>query len=129
MPLVTPTQAIALTGRSKASFYKDIAAGKVSKTVKDGKSFFDTSELVRAYGELRDPDGKKKEEPGVSSQELINLKNNEIALLRELVKAKDEHIESLREALLRLEYRQSEPVQENVSTEKKGFLGFFGRKV
>lgn len=131
MPLVTPTEAIRLSGRSKASFYKDVASGKVSKTVQDGKSFFDTSELVRAYGELKKPEAEKNNIPSESFESAISSKDREIELLRRLLDEKDSHIASLKDAMKLLEYRQSQNVQSETTSETApkagGFKSWFRR--
>lgn len=43
-----------LTGRSRSQLYRDMAKGLVSyRTGKDDRREFETSELIRVYGELR----------------------------------------------------------------------------
>lgn len=43
-----------MTGRSRSQFYRDMRAGLVSyRTGQDGRREFETSELIRAYGELK----------------------------------------------------------------------------
>ena len=42
-----------MTGRSRSQFYRDMRAGLISyRTGRDGRQEFETSELIRAYGEL-----------------------------------------------------------------------------
>lgn len=109
MALVTPTEAIRLTGRSKAAFYKDVKAGRVSKTLKDNKTFFDTSELVRVYGELKSTGlvEQSKETAQVDESRLVAMKQ-EIELLRALITEKDSHISSLKDSLRLLEYSKKD---------------------
>ncbi|MGP1047296.1 entry exclusion protein 1, partial [Serratia sp. CY55921] len=46
-------QAQALTGKSRRTLYRDMAAGRVSwRTSADGKRELETTELLRVYGEL-----------------------------------------------------------------------------
>ncbi len=50
-------QAQALTGKSRRTLYRDMAAGRVSwRSNADGKRELETTELLRVYGELQ-PDG------------------------------------------------------------------------
>jgi hypothetical protein len=57
MALVTISQAAKLVRRGRASIYRDIEKGIVSKTVTpSGESGIETSELIRAYGRLYLPD-------------------------------------------------------------------------
>lgn len=123
MALVTPTEAIRLTGRSKAAFYKDVKAGRVSKTMKDGKTFYDTSELVRAYGELKNtglaqPSAKTARE----DDERLAAMRQEIELLRALLAEKDSHISSLKDSLRLLEYSKKDE-SPSVSRETKQETG------
>lgn len=51
----TLNEAVKLTGRSRRSIYRDMATGLVSYGVDaSGNRQFDTSELMRAYGALKD---------------------------------------------------------------------------
>lgn len=133
MALVTPTEAIRLTGRSKAAFYKDVQAGRVSKTIKNNKTFFETSELLRAYGELKTENlTASKAEEQKDAARLAQMQH-EIELLRALLTEKDAHISSLKDTLRLLEYsrnEQSQVVQDETSdktkSKRKGLLGWFG---
>ncbi|EFC3470131.1 entry exclusion protein 1 [Escherichia coli] len=50
----TLRDALKMTGRSRSQFYRDMRAGLVSyRTSQDGRREFETSELIRAYGELK----------------------------------------------------------------------------
>lgn len=133
MALVTPTEAIRLTGRSKAAFYKDVQAGRVSKTIKNNKTFFETSELLRAYGELKTENlTASKFEEQKDAARLAQMQH-EIELLRALLTEKDAHISSLKDTLRLLEYSRNEQSQvvqdetaEKTKSKKRGFLGWFG---
>lgn len=53
MAFVTITEAAKLVRRSRRTLYRDIDAGRLSKTVNaDGGASIDTAELLRAYGSL-----------------------------------------------------------------------------
>ncbi len=54
MALISKTEAAKQVGVSRPTFYRHIKQGKVSVTEnKDGSESVDTSELIRAYGELK----------------------------------------------------------------------------
>jgi protein subunit release factor A len=133
MARVTPTEAIRLSGRSKASFYKDVKSGKVSSTQDEtGKTVFETSELARVYGQL-----KTKKTEFVSATELVETRQDaeklrsmaqEIAHLRALLDSKESHIKTLQDTMKLLEYRASQPVQNETAQDKTGFFfRLFGR--
>lgn len=53
MALVSITEAARLVRRGRATLYRDIEKGRISKTISpSGETAIDTSELVRAYGNL-----------------------------------------------------------------------------
>lgn len=57
MAIVTITQAAKLVRRGRASMYRDIDKGLVSKTVSaSGEAGIETSELIRVYGKLHLPE-------------------------------------------------------------------------
>lgn len=50
----TLRDAMKMTGKSRSQFYRDMCAGLVSyRTGQNGRREFETSELIRAYGELK----------------------------------------------------------------------------
>lgn len=56
----TLRDALKMTGRSRSQFYRDMRSGLVSyRTSQDGRREFETSELIRAYGELKQMRHKK----------------------------------------------------------------------
>lgn len=61
----TVKDTLKLTGRSRSQLYRDMKKGLVSyRTGKDGRREFDTSELIRAYGELRTEETVKRHKKG-----------------------------------------------------------------
>ncbi|WP_227636842.1 helix-turn-helix domain-containing protein, partial [Klebsiella pneumoniae] len=103
---------------SRPTIYKMINSGKLSYTsvVKHGKSIkvIDTSELIRVFGSLDgviDDVKSDAESTGINSVGLHDLQHR-IALLeaendglKGAVKARDEHIDSLRQAMQLLEHK------------------------
>ena len=61
----TLQDALKMTGRSRSQFYRDMRAGLVSyRTSQDGRREFETSELIRAYGELKQNETPERHSAG-----------------------------------------------------------------
>lgn len=118
MARVSISEAARLVKVSRPTIYKMINSGKLSYTsvVKHGKSIkvIDTSELIRVFGSLDgviDDVKSDAESTGINSVGLHDLQHR-IALLeaendglKVAVKARDEHIDSLRQAMQLLEHK------------------------
>ena len=118
MARVSISEAARLVKVSRPTIYKMINSGKLSYTsvVKYGKSIkvIDTSELIRVFGSLDgviDDVKSDAESTGINSVGLHDLQHR-IALLeaendglKGAVKARDEHIDSLRQAMQLLEHK------------------------
>jgi Ulp1 family protease len=65
----TLRDALKMTGRSRSQFYRDMRAGLVSyRTSQDGRREFETSELIRAYGELKRNETPERHTTGLSEK-------------------------------------------------------------
>lgn len=118
MARVSISEAARLVKVSRPTIYKMINSGKLSYTsvVKHGKDIkvIDTSELIRVFGSLDgviDDVKSDAESTGINSVGLHDLQHR-IALLeaendglKGAVKARDEHIDSLRQAMQLLEHK------------------------
>ena len=118
MARVSISEAARLVKVSRPTIYKMINSGKLSYTsvVKHGKSIkvIDTSEIIRVFGSLDgviDDVKSDAESTGINSVGLHDLQHR-IALLeaendglKGAVKARDEHIDSLRQAMQLLEHK------------------------
>ena len=118
MARVSISEAARLVKVSRPTIYKMINSGKLSYTsvVKHGKAIkvIDTSELIRVFGSLDgviDDVKSDAESTGINSVGLHDLQHK-IALLEDendglkgAVKARDEHIDSLRQAMQLLEHK------------------------
>lgn len=118
MARVSISEAARLVKVSRPTIYKMINSGKLSYTsvIKHGKSIkvIDTSELIRVFGSLDgviDDVKSDAESTGINSIVLHDLQHR-IALLeaendglKGAVKARDEHIDSLRQAMQLLEHK------------------------
>jgi len=127
MAKVSISEAARLVNVSRPTLYKMLNTGKLTYTsvVKHGKQVktIDTSELMRVFGSL---DGVKDDatkhvkfddkvtavdiDPLQVLQHQIALLQTENEGLKGAVNARDEHISSLRQAMLLLEHKQEPPV-------------------
>ena len=122
MARVSISEAARLVKVSRPTIYKMINSGKLSYTsvVKHGKGIkvIDTSELIRVFGALyggcdavkhdvkADADATGVNIPGLHDlQHKIALLEAENDGLKGAVKARDEHIDSLRQAMQLLEHK------------------------
>jgi excisionase family DNA binding protein len=127
MAKVSISEAARLVNVSRPTLYKMLSAGKLTyhSVVKHGKQVktIDTSELIRVFGELSGvkDDAAKTVKIDSDIAEIntndLQLLQHQIALLqteneglRGAVNARDEHISSLRQAMLLLEHKQEPPV-------------------
>lgn len=123
MAKVSISEAARLAGISRPTIYKLMNSGKLNFTsvVKGGKTVknIDTSELIRVFGTIGNLPAAtdftvnpEQEITQVNSPDLQQLRH-EIELLqkeneglKEAVTSRDEHISSLRQAMLLLEHKQ-----------------------
>lgn len=100
----TLQESIQLTGRSRRSLYRDMDAGRVSYRLRhDGRRELETTELMRAYGDLRQP--AQPDTPSmaqVGTADVLTPLLEEIRLLRQEVR-------DLRQSMLLLEHKPAEP--------------------
>lgn len=123
MAIVNLSEASRLTGKSRDTLYRHIRTGKVSvakDTVGQGGYLFDTSELIRAYGGIKalknssDSTPAELQKSDTVVQYLTSEKDSEISLLKELIKVKNEQLES---AMQREEWMRKQ-IDELTSTVK-----------
>lgn len=131
----TLQDALKMAGRSRSQFYRDMRAGLVSyRTSQDGRREFETSELIRAYGELKQDETPERhsagqaENPHVQQTERILRELNELkqclTLMLEDKQAQDterRHQEAEREQL------QNEIAQLRQALEQEKKRGFWSR--
>ena len=131
----TLQDALKMTGRSRSQFYRDMRAGLVSyRTSQDGRREFETSELIRAYGELKQDETPERhsagqaENPHVQQTERILRELNELkqclTLMLEDKQAQD--TERRRQEAER-EQLQNEIAQLRQALEQENKRGFWSR--
>jgi len=123
MAKVSISEAARLAGISRPTIYKLMNSGQLNFTsvVKAGRTIknIDTSELIRVFGTIENlpaatdftvkPEQKITQVNSPDLQHLqheINLLQKENEGLKEAVTSRDEHISSLRQAMLLLEHKQ-----------------------
>lgn len=76
-----------LTGRSRSQLYRDMAKGLVSyRTGKDDRREFETSELIRVYGELR-TETEKRHRKGQSKNDADTPENPQLEEIKKQLTA------------------------------------------
>ncbi|RMV36042.1 entry exclusion protein 1 [Pseudomonas syringae group genomosp. 3] len=96
-----------LTGKSRRTLYRDMAAGRLSWEVEgENARRLETSELIRVYGELKplaQPDAEKTAHGDTGSGT-----ENSALILAELKALRDE-VAELRQAMRLIEYKPDTP--------------------
>lgn len=84
----TVQDTLKLTGRSRSQLYRDMAKGLVSyRTGKEGRREFETSELIRAYGELHTSETPKWHSEGQSKNDDARAKNAQLGAIQQQLDA------------------------------------------
>jgi len=105
MSQVSISEAAKLVGRDRKTLYKDIKSGRLSATLSEtGSRQVDTVELIRVYGELRNPTDSRATvvDPQKTTEELrvrLAAAEAELSQMRERLTEKDSHIADLRGAV------------------------------
>lgn len=117
MALVSVTEAARLTGKNRATIHRYIKQGKLSQ-ISDATNTkkVDTSELIRVFGSLTATSATPTQSDVIQhdatskADQSVALLQQKIALLEQLIESKnkelqrqDEHIDSLKQAMLLIE--------------------------
>ena len=95
------TEAAKLTGKGMSTITRAANAGRVSYTTDDkGNRQFEVSELERAFGRLRSPDGQDHKQGSVEESRTAELKDElhakEVRMLREQIRMLEAQIDDLK---------------------------------
>lgn len=116
MAKVSVAEAAKLTGKSIKTIYRHIDTGKLSSSQDDnGCKSIDISELQRVYGNLNlkienDIDSRMSEIENQNDNQLRQLLQQENEMLKKLLDEKENHIASLKHAMLLLEHKEERSV-------------------
>lgn len=118
----TVQDALKLTGKSRSQLYRDMAKGLVSyRTGKNDRREFETSELIRAYGELRTSETPKRHKEGHSKSVVSQAENAQLDVIQQKLDALQQTVTLMledkmaREAENRLRNEEREQLQAEIS--------------
>lgn len=133
MALVSVTEAARLTGKNRATIHRYIKQGKLSQ-ISDATNTkkVDTSELIRVFGSLIAPSATPLQSDAMQhdatpkTDKSVALLQQKIVLLEQLLESKnkelqrqDEHIDSLKQAMLLIESKLPPTPEPPTSPAKK----------
>lgn len=111
MAKVSVSEAAKLTGKSVKTIYRHIDTGKLSSSQNDnGSKSIDVSELQRVYGHLELKyenviDSQMADAENQNDNQARQLLQQENEMLKKLLDEKENHIASLKQAMLLLEHK------------------------
>ena len=117
MAKVSVAEAAKITGKSVKTIYRHIDTGKLSSSQDDNQvKSIDISELQRVYGNLNikienDIDSRMTALENQNDNQLRQLLQQENAMLKKLLDEKENHIASLKQAMLLLEHKDEKQVK------------------
>ncbi len=93
------TQAAKAAGIARGTLYKHIDEGKISCQLDDkGKRVIDTSELMRVYGEIKQPETiQERSEERPTEHKEAQAEADVVQVLRERIGDLEKHVEDLRQ--------------------------------
>ena len=113
----TVQDALKLTGKSRSQLYRDMTKGLISyRTGKNNRREFETSELIRAYGELRTPETPKRHSKGQSENGSIHEENPQLEAIQQKLDALQETV------TLMLEDKIARETEKRVQEEERNQL-------
>ena len=113
----TVQDALKLTGKSRSQLYRDMTKGLISyRTGKNNRREFETSELIRAYGELRTPETPKRHSKGQSENGSIREENPQLEAIQQKLDALQETV------TLMLEDKIARETEKRVQEEERNQL-------
>ena len=119
MAIVSVSEAARLVGKSRRTIQRDIAAGKLSKC--DNGKKLDTSELIRVYGSLLNAPNDADKNAHMTQDVAPHMRIRLATLEAENAALKD-HLGSLKQAILLLEYKEHQATE---ATKQRKWWQFF----
>lgn len=117
----TVQDTLKLTGRSRSQLYRDMAKGLVSyRNSKDGRREFETSELIRVYGELNSLETPKRHRKGQLKDDAMPAENAQLEAIQQKLDALQETVTLMledkiaREAEKRLREEERDQLQAEI---------------
>lgn len=116
MAKISVAEAAKLTGKSVKTIYRHIDTGKLSSSQNDnGSKSIDISELQRVYGNLsmaieNVTNSQLSEVENQNDNQMRQLLQQENEMLKKLLDEKENHIASLKQAMLLLEHKEERPI-------------------
>ena len=127
MAIVSVSEAARLVGKSRRTIQRDIAAGKLSKC--DNGKKLDTSELLRVYGSLLNVPNDADKNAHMTQDVALNIPPDvaemriRLAALEAENAALKDHLGSLKQAMLLLEYKEQQTSTK--TTQQRKWWQFF----
>lgn len=123
MAKVSISEGARMAGISRSYIYRKYITPGLLSTEKDGagNTVVDTAEIIRVFGQIRansEQDAKGSQLDTSEKDIKIATLETELRLLRELAKAKDDHIADLQQSLRLLEHRPETDTTTAVQIEK-----------
>ena len=127
MAIVSVSEAARLVGKSRRTIQRDIAAGKLSKC--DNGKKLDTSELIRVYGSLLNAPNDADKNAHMTQDVAPNIPPDvaemriRLATLEAENAALNDHLGSLKQAMLLLEHKEQQTSTK--TTQQRKWWQFF----
>lgn len=123
MAKVSISEGARMAGISRSYLYRKYITPGLLSTEKDGagNTVVDTAEIIRVFGQIKqdsEQDSKSSQLDTLEKDSKIATLEAELRLMRELAKAKDDHIADLQQSLRLLEHRPAADTTTAVQIEK-----------
>lgn len=126
MAKVSISEGARMAGISRSYIYRKYITPGLLSTEKDnaGNTVVDTAEIIRVFGQIKqdsEQDSKSSQMDTLEKDSKIATLEAELRLMRELAKAKDDHIADLQQSLRLLEHRPAPepPAADTAKLEKE----------
>ena len=110
MQPVSITEAVSLTGKSRATIYRSINKGKLSATqTGSGEKVIDPAELIRVFGELQGPDnGNESHDVSLMKHRETQAGSNQSQVQSEQIQILTDQIKFLQNEFVEMRKREQQ---------------------